>query len=105
MKRKGLHETTLQHKHRLFKDMVYGNKRIIDEKNRIRVDHYEMQKDVQEDTLKLLKEKTNNLFEIKGTKNFIDEFYNIHGFRFDNVDYDEDLETENYDLKGLNIIM
>lgn len=105
MKRKGLHETTLQHKHRLFKDMVYGNKRITDEKNRIRVDHYEMQKDVQEDTLKLLKEKTNNLFEIKGTKNFIDEFYNIHGFRFDNVDYDEDLEIENYDLKGLNIIM
>ena len=105
MKSKGLHETTLQHKHRLFKDMVYGNKRIIDEKNRIRVDHYEMQKDVQEDTLKLLKEKTSNLFEIKGTKNFIDEFYNIHGFRFDDVDYDEDLELENYDLKGLNIIM
>src|SRR5690606_3033340 len=47
MTKKGTHETTLEHKHRLFKDMVYGSQRILDNLGRIRIDHKEMEDQTQ----------------------------------------------------------
>ena len=103
MKAKGLHESTLKHKHRLFKEMVYGDQRILDDKKRIRIDHYEMQEDVQEETLALLEASKDNILELDGTKAFIHEFYQIHGFEFDKIDYEEDIDILELDLTHTHI--
>jgi enoyl-[acyl-carrier protein] reductase/trans-2-enoyl-CoA reductase (NAD+) len=102
MKEKNVHETIVEHKHRLFKDMVYGNKRLIDSIGRIRIDHYEMQEDIQKDTLKLLSEA--DILSLQGTEDFLKEFHHIHGFGYDQVNYDEDIDLESLDLSNTHII-
>lgn len=95
MKAKGVHETTLQHKHRLFQEMVYGTKRLLDEKGRIRIDHFEMDANVQQAIDALAKDLENEkIFDLPGTKMFIDEFYQIHGFNIPGVDYAADIDLE-----------
>jgi enoyl-[acyl-carrier protein] reductase/trans-2-enoyl-CoA reductase (NAD+) len=95
MKAHKLHETTLEHKHRLFKDMVYGNLRLVDEENRIRLDHKELDPKVQEEVKRFMDTITGDqIFNLKGTKAFIKEFYNINGFEVDGVDEDQDVDIE-----------
>ncbi len=95
MKAHKLHETTLEHKHRLFKDMVYGNLRLIDEENRIRLDHKELDPKVQEEVKHFMDTITGDqIFNLKGTKAFIKEFFNINGFEVDGVDEDQDVDIE-----------
>jgi enoyl-[acyl-carrier protein] reductase / trans-2-enoyl-CoA reductase (NAD+) len=95
MKAKGVHETTLQHKHRLFQEMVYGTKRLLDEKGRIRIDHLEMDANVQKEIDALAKTLENEkIFGLPGTKMFVDEFYQIHGFNIPGVDYTADIDLE-----------
>jgi enoyl-[acyl-carrier protein] reductase/trans-2-enoyl-CoA reductase (NAD+) len=95
MKAHGLHETTLEHKYRLFKDMVYGDKRILDEQKRIRLDHREMQDDIQEETQKLMNSLDDEaILKLNGTKEFLKEFYQINGFDMDGVDYEKDVNLE-----------
>lgn len=95
MMKKNLHETIVQHKYRLFKDMVYGENRIIDEEGRIRLDHLEMQEEVQTETVALMGAiNDQTLFDLKGTHQFFEDFYQIHGFNFESIDYEEDLDLE-----------
>jgi enoyl-[acyl-carrier protein] reductase / trans-2-enoyl-CoA reductase (NAD+) len=95
MKAHGLHETTLEHKYRLFKDMVYGDKRILDEQNRIRLDHREMQDDIQDETQKLMNSLDDQaILDLNGTKEFLKEFYQINGFDMDDVDYEDDVNLD-----------
>jgi enoyl-[acyl-carrier protein] reductase / trans-2-enoyl-CoA reductase (NAD+) len=90
-----LHETTLEHKYRLFKDMVYGDQRIIDEQNRIRLDHLEMDPRVQKETNLLMSSfDDQDVLNLKGAKLFIKEFFNINGFNVDGINYDEDVDIE-----------
>lgn len=102
MKQKGVHESIVEHKHRLFKDMVYGSKRLVDSIGRIRIDHYEMQEDVQHDTLQLLSKV--NILTLNGTKEFIKEFHHIHGFGYERVNYDNDIDLESLSLTDTHII-
>lgn len=89
------HETILEHKFRLFKDMVYGNKRITDDLGRIRLDHLEMEEAIQKETIHMMETLSDEaLFALEGTKVFIKEFHQIHGFKFDNINYDEDTDIE-----------
>ena len=100
MIRNDVHESILEHKYRLFKDMVYGDNRIVDEKGRIRLDHLEMEEAIQEETVALMESLSDaEVLEFSGTKIFLDEFYKINGFNYDNVNYDEDI-----DLKELALI-
>ena len=95
MKKHKVHESTLQHKHRLFQDMVYGQKRLLDEKKRIRVDHYEMQANIQAEIDAMGKQYENeSIFKLAGTKQFVDEFHQIHGFRMPGVNYDADVNMD-----------
>lgn len=95
MSQRHMHETTLQHKHRLFAEMVYGSNRLVDEKNRIRIDHQEMSDDVQRDIDALsLKYADTSIFNLKGTHMFIDEFYQIHGFKIPGIDYEADVDMD-----------
>ena len=95
MTRRGVHETTLQHKYRLFSDMVYGSKRVVDAEGRIRLDARELTDSIQQETLKLMEVYDNEkLFSLNGTQMFISEFYQIHGFGIAGVNENEDVNLD-----------
>lgn len=92
MKEKGIHEGTIEQMQRLFADRLYANGSLqLDEKGRIRVDDWEMRKDVQEEVAKLWEQATTeNLEQISDIVGYRNEFFNLFGFNFDSVDYDAD---------------
>lgn len=95
MTKNGTHETTLEHKHRLFKDMIYGNNRILDENGRIRLDHLEMDNKLQERINKLMhKDIDQSFLDLEGTKLFLDEFYQINGFNVPGVNTDQEIDLD-----------
>ncbi len=95
MIKNNVHETILEHKYRLFKDMVYGDKRIVDDKNRIRIDHREMEPDIQDKTAQLMQNVSDEkLFSLKGTKQFFNEFYQMNGFEHEDIDYEKDVDMD-----------
>ncbi len=96
MTRHGVHESILHHKYRLYKDMVYGSKRIVDDKKRIRLDHLEMDPKIQEETISMMTTLDNDhLLELMGTKMFLRDFYQINGFQFNEINYDQEVDLEN----------
>ena len=105
MKELGNHESILAHKHRLFKDMVYGDKRITDSKNRIRVDHYEMEPRVQELTKRYLQHYQNeSIFELSGTQLFLKEVHHNNGFSYEDIDYEQEVSIESLVPKLDNLL-
>jgi enoyl-[acyl-carrier protein] reductase/trans-2-enoyl-CoA reductase (NAD+) len=90
-----VHESILAHKYRLFSDMIYGDKRIVDDLNRIRLDHLEMESHIQEETIGMMNRLTNDeLLQLNGTKMFLRDFYQINGFEFDSIDYSKEVDIE-----------
>lgn len=90
-----VHETILEHKFRLFKDMIYGDKRLVDDQGRIRIDHLEMDPDIQKEAISLMTTVSDDdLLKLKGTKQFLKDCYQMNGFEFDNVDYDVDIDLD-----------
>lgn len=97
MKEAGTHESILAHKHRLFKDMVYGDNRILDNQGRVRLDHLEMEETIQEKTNTLMNSLDDEaILSLPGTKAFLEEFFQINGFSIDSIDYDQDIDLEEY---------
>ncbi|HOJ44816.1 MAG TPA: enoyl-[acyl-carrier-protein] reductase FabV [Bacilli bacterium] len=95
MSKHGVHEAILEHKYRLFKDMVYGDKRLVDDKGRIRIDHQEMDPSIQREVVNMMKNLTDEqLLALDGTKRFLSEFYQIHGFGYPNIDYEQPVVIE-----------
>ena len=93
MTKRGVHESITKHKYRLFKDMVYGESRVIDDAGRLRLDKQEMEDIIQEETEVLMKEySSEKLFTLNGAKMFLKEFYQINGFDVGGVDYDKDVD-------------
>src|SRR5690606_18490677 len=92
MKEKRIHEGTIEQMQRLFAERLYNNVETpLDEKGRIRVDDLEMRADVQEEVAKLWEQaNTENLEEISDIKGYRDDFFQLFGFNFDNIDYDKD---------------
>lgn len=97
MKAHGVHETILEHKYRLFKDMVYGGRRIVDSEGRLRLDHLEMDPVIQKETLELMMSLTDlDILNLQGTKDFLQEFYEINGFQIKGIDYEKEVDLEDY---------
>lgn len=95
MMKDGTHESILKHKYRLFSDMVYGNKRIIDNELRVRIDHLEVDPKTQDRAIELMNSLSNEqLLNLNGTKEFVKEFYQMNGFMYDNVNYDEEVDID-----------
>jgi enoyl-[acyl-carrier protein] reductase/trans-2-enoyl-CoA reductase (NAD+) len=70
--------------------MVYGKERLLDDQYRLRIDYYELQDSIQKDIERLSSQyEGDKIFALQGTKDFIDEFYRINGFRIDGVNYEE----------------
>ena len=92
MKEKGIHEGTIEQMQRLFAERLYNNVETpLDEKGRIRVDDLEMRADVQEEVAKLWEQATTeNLEEISDIVGYRNDFFQLFGFNFDNIDYEKD---------------
>lgn len=93
MKEKGLHEGCIEQMDRLFRDRLYANPLLTDTEGRIRVDDYEMQQDVQSAVTALWeKVADDNLSETCDIKGYWEDFFEMFGFGFDNVDYSADVD-------------
>ncbi len=97
MKAHNVHETILEHKYRLFKDMVYGSLRQTDPSGRLRMDSFELNENIQKETMNLMTTLSDaKLLQLNGTHDFYKTFYAIHGFGLPNVDYDQDIDLDAY---------
>ena len=93
MKAKGIHEGTIEQMQRLFAERLYTADGVVplDENGRIRIDDLEMREDVQKEVDDLWKIVTSeNIKEISDIKGYHDEFLQLFGFSFDEIDYDAD---------------
>lgn len=89
MKAANLHEGCIEQIQRLFSQRLYtGNAIPTDDKGRIRIDDWEMRDDVQNKVSELwVKADTDNLSEIGDLAGYKQDFLNLFGFGFNNVDY------------------
>ena len=102
MKEKGIHEGTIEQKHRLLKDMIYGDHKELDSDRRLRPDNWEMREDVQSAVESLWDKVTpENFKELTDYSVVREEFMNLNGFDFDNVDYDQDLDLDELAAKKI----
>jgi len=92
MKAKGIHEGTIEQMQRLFAERLYAGGGVpLDEEGRIRVDDLEMRPDVQAEVAELWRQAaTENLAEISDIAGYRDDFFQLFGFNFPEVDYDAD---------------
>lgn len=93
MKDKHVQEGTIEQMDRLWRDYLCKAKPETDDEGRIRIDNFEMRDDVQETIFKYWDAITNeNLNQYADIEGYWDDFYNLFGFKFDNVDYDADVD-------------
>lgn len=95
MKARGTHEGPIEQMYRLFAERLYGkqNSPPTDTEGRIRLDDLEMQADVQAEVEKYWKKiNTDNLESLTDIQGYRDDFYQLFGFRFPEVDYKSEIE-------------
>jgi enoyl-[acyl-carrier protein] reductase / trans-2-enoyl-CoA reductase (NAD+) len=92
MKEEGIHEGCIEQIQRLFADRLYSGKDVpTDEKGRIRIDDWEMRDDVQERVKTLWEQATTeSLTQIGDLAGYKQDFLNLFGFGFNEVDYNAD---------------
>jgi len=86
----GTHETPIMHKDRLFRDMVYGDRRETDDRGRLRPDAWEQREDIQAKVSELMKKITPDNFNssLTGYDEFRREFMQLNGFEVPGADID-----------------
>lgn len=96
MKRKGIHEGTIEQMRRLFfEHLAAGVEPTVDASGLIRVDDWEMRDDVQQEVAELWpRVTTENLSELADFAGLKRNFSQLFGFDVDGVDYDQPVETE-----------
>lgn len=94
MKEEGIHEGCIEQIYRLFKERLFANGAVpTDEEGRIRVDDWEMRKDVQSKVAALWAEvTTENLPEKGDLEGYKTEFFNLFGFDVPGIDYNAEVE-------------
>ena len=95
MKDKGIHEGCIEQMYRQFNDKLYSGKgAIVDEKHRLRLDDWELRDDVQKEVLESWnKVKDNDTLKANADLNqFRDEYLHLHGFGFNGINYDADVQ-------------
>jgi enoyl-[acyl-carrier protein] reductase/trans-2-enoyl-CoA reductase (NAD+) len=96
MKEEGIHEGCIEQIQRLFKDRLYsGNIIPVDANGRIRIDDWEMREDIQAKVADLwIKVSTESLSELGDLEGYKSDFYNLFGFKVENVDYGKEVNEE-----------
>lgn len=80
MMARGVHETTLEHVERLFRENIYGTRRIYDSEGRVCLDTFELDPTIQDAVKARFESAREDILESKGMQAFIEEFYQINGF-------------------------
>jgi enoyl-[acyl-carrier protein] reductase/trans-2-enoyl-CoA reductase (NAD+) len=101
MKARGLHESCIAQIARLYQERLYTaearedpDKVPVDSQGRIRMDDWEMQEGVQQETRRLMERATEeNILEIADVVGFRHDFLEAHGFDVSGVDYTADIDS------------
>ncbi len=95
MKEQGLHEGCMEQIDRLFRTQLFradGHALDTDDKNRIRMDDWELRDDVQDACRAIWPQvTTENLSELTDYQGYKDEFLRLFGFGIEGVDYEADV--------------
>ncbi len=96
MKKKGTHEGCIEQVHRLFTTRLYASGGpLLDEEGRIRLDDWEMDREVQSAVEKLWPQvTTENIRQISDLDGYQKEFLRLFGFGFSEVDYEAPVNLE-----------
>ncbi len=96
MKEKGIHEGCIEQMYRMFADRLYnGGDTPVDEKDRLRLDDWEMRDDVQAEVATIWNQlATDNVYDLTDLEGYRKEFFQLFGFETDGVDYEEDLDPD-----------
>lgn len=88
MKEKGAHEGCIEQIQRLYADRLFEKKVPTDDKERIRMDDWEMRPDVQEKIVELWDLiSTETLPQLGDLEGYKKEFFQLFGFHFDEINY------------------
>ena len=91
MKKEGLHEGCIEQMYRLFADKFVNKE--VDEEGYFRLDDWELQDTVQEKIAAVWDQvTTENIRELGDIGGYWEDFYQMFGFHYDNVDYSADVE-------------
>lgn len=97
MKEKNIHEGCIEQMYRLFADRLYtsdGNVPV-DDKNRVRIDDWEMREDVQSEVSGIWEQvNSGNIYDLTDLASYREEFFQLFGFETDGVDYEQDIDPE-----------
>lgn len=93
MKEMQLHEGCIEQMVRLFNEKLISEEVPIDEEGRIRLDDWEMREDVQEAVMKAWNQVDNdNIDKLCDIDGYWNDFFQMFGFRINDVDYTADVE-------------
>ncbi|MBD0786950.1 trans-2-enoyl-CoA reductase family protein [Vibrio sp. Y2-5] len=98
MREEGIHEGCMEQIYRMFSQRLYkedGTVPETDEKNRLRLDDWELREDIQKHCSDLWPQiTTENLKELTDYEMYKEEFLKLFGFGVEGVDYDADVNPE-----------
>ncbi|MEZ8028876.1 trans-2-enoyl-CoA reductase [Enterovibrio norvegicus] len=106
MREQGVHEGCMEQIYRMFSQRLYkedGTAPEMDDKNRLRLDDWELRDDIQQHCRDLWPQITSeNLKELTDYAEYKEEFLKLFGFGVVGVDYDADVNTEiDFDVKAI----
>lgn len=98
MREEGVHEGCMEQIYRMFSQRLYkadGTEAEVDEKNRLRLDDWELRADIQDHCRQLWPQiTTENLKSLTDYVEYKEEFLKLFGFGIEGVDYDADVNPE-----------
>lgn len=93
MKEMGIHEDCIMQMNRLFREKFPSADTNTDSEGRIRLDDFELREDVQNKVSEIWKTiDSDNLTQYVDLDGYWDSFYQMFGFRFEDIDYDADVQ-------------
>ncbi len=105
MKEHGIHEGCMDQVFRLFSTQLYndGAEQNVDDKNRFRLDDWELRDDIQQACRDIWPQvTTENLFDLTDYAGYKKEFLQLFGFEIDSVDYDAEVSPlVEFDVKAI----
>lgn len=96
MKAKNTHEGCIEQIYRLLHDFVYTNKAIaVDEEQRVRIDDWEMQPEVQAAVAEIWQKiNSDNIHDLSDIAGYRHDFYRLFGFEVPGVDYQKEVDVD-----------
>lgn len=101
MKEQGIHEGCIEQIQRLFATKMYNDQTTsTDDKNRLRLDDWELRDEVQKTCGEIWKQlNDDNIYQLTDYQSYKEEFLRLFGFGLKGVDYDADVSGEvNFDV-------